>query len=73
MNYPKNMRMTLKTAREIAGLTQTNAAQKLGVSSSTLSSYEQGKSYPDIPTLKKIEALYHVNYNQLIFLPLDFG
>ena len=34
--------------------------------------YERGKSYPDIPVLRKIEELYGVPYNRLIFLPLDY-
>lgn len=72
-NRPANMRMTLKTARELAGMTQSVAAQKIGVTEDTLGNYERGKTYPDIPVLRKIEEVYGVNYNQLIFLPLDFG
>lgn len=64
-------RMTLKMAREISGMKQYEAAEKLGISKDTLRNYEKGKSYPDIPTLKKIEELYGVKYAQLIFLPLD--
>ena len=70
---PANMRMTLKTARELAGLTQAEAAKSIGVSTDTLGNYERGKSYPDIPILRKIEDVYQVSYNNLIFLPLDFG
>lgn len=65
-------KMTLKMAREITGMKQYEAAEKLGISKDTLRNYEQGKSYPDIPTLKKIEELYGVKYAQLIFLPLDY-
>ena len=72
-NRPANMRMTLRTARELCGMTQSIAAKKIGVTEDTLSNYERGKTYPDIPTLRKIEETYGVNYNQLIFLPLDFG
>lgn len=73
MNKPKDMRMTLKMARELTGLTQSEAALKIGVSTDTLGNYERGKSYPDIPVLRKIEQVYQVQYSQLIFLPLDFG
>lgn len=73
LKYPSEMKMTLKTAREINGLSQSAAAKELGISQDTLSNYEKGKSYPNIPILKKIEKIYGVNYNQLIFLPLDFG
>lgn len=70
---PPNMKMTLKTARELAGMTQIVAAERIGITSDTLGNYERGKSYPDIPVLRKIEEVYGVNYDQLIFLPLDFG
>lgn len=73
MTKPENMRVTLKTARELKGLTQGEAASIIGVSKDTLGNYERGKSYPDIPTLKKIESAYDVRYEQIIFLPLDFG
>ena len=64
---------TLKTARELRGLKQSDAAENVGVSVDTLSNYERGKSYPDIPTLRRIEDVYGLSYNELIFLPLDYG
>ena len=67
------MRLYLKTARELNGLKQSEAAEKIGVSTDTLGNYERGKSYPDIPVLRKIEETYGVQYSQIIFLPLDFG
>lgn len=67
-----NMKMTLKLAREFNRLTQKQAAQMIGVSEDTLSNYEKGKTYPDIPVLRKIEEVYGVPYSRLIFLPLDF-
>lgn len=65
-------RMTLKNARELRGLKQYQAAKILGISVDTLSNYERGKSYPDIPVLRKIEKLYGIKYAQIIFLPLDY-
>ncbi len=70
---PANMRVSLKTARELNGYKQTEAAKLIGVSVDTLGNYERGKSYPDIPVLRKIEEIYGVPYDRLIFLPLDFG
>lgn len=64
---------TLKTARELNGLKQKDAAKLLGISVDTLRNYERGKSYPDIPILRKIESVYGVPYDRLIFLSLDFG
>ena len=52
--------------------TQEEAAKLIGVSVDTLGNYERGKSYPDVPVLRKIEDVYGVPYEQLIFLPLDY-
>lgn len=59
---------TLKTARDLKGLSQKEAAIKIGVSVDTLSNYERGKSYPDVPTLQRIEEVYGITYDRLIFL-----
>ena len=63
---------SIKNTRELRRMTQAEAAMKLGISVDTLGNYERGKSYPDIPMLRKIEALYEVSYSQIIFLPLDY-
>ena len=73
MKIPDKMQMTLKMARQMKELTQEEAAQRIGVSKDTLGNYERGKSYPDIPVLRKIEEVYGVSYDRLIFLPTDFG
>lgn len=65
-------KIPLKYARELRGLTQTEAAKLIGVSVDTLSNYERGKSYPDIPILRKIEDVYGVPYSNLSFLPEDY-
>lgn len=65
---PSDIKMTLKTAREIKKLSQEDAASLIGVSVDTLSNYERGKTFPDVVTLKRIEKVYGVSYNQLIFL-----
>ena len=63
------MAITLKAARINCQLTQKEAAEKLGVSEKTLSNYENGVSFPDVPVIQKIELLYNVGYNDIIFLP----
>ena len=73
MGVQDKMRVTLKMARELKGMKQSEAAEKIGISADTLGNYERGKSYPDIPTLRKIEEVYGIPYDRLIFLPLDFG
>lgn len=73
MNKTTDVRFTLKTIREVRGFSQSKAAEMLGISADTLSNYERGKTYPDIPVLRKIEKVYDVQYDQLIFLPIDYG
>ena len=73
MDKTTGVKFTLKTIREMRGLSQIDAAKAIGISVDTLSNYERGKSYPDIPVLRKIEKTYIIKYNQLIFLPLDYG
>ena len=71
--FPKDIKATLKSIRAMRGYKQEEAAKLIGIATDTLRNYEQGKSYPDIPVLRKIEETYNVRYSQIIFLPLDFG
>lgn len=64
---------TLKAARVNVGLSQKEAAEKLGISEFTLINYELGKTYPDVPVLKRIEALYKVPYHKIIFLQFNYS
>ncbi len=66
-------KFTLKTAREKCDLNQTQAAEYLGISVDTLGNYERGKTYPDVPMIQKMEKLYEITYNQLIFLQINNG
>lgn len=61
------MSITLKAARVNKGLTQREAAAMLNIAVSTLAQYEAGKTFPDVPTIRKIEALYNVTYNDINF------
>ena len=63
------MKVTLKAARINAGFTQAEAANRLNVSKDSISNWERGKTYPDIPSLKKIEKLYGIDYKDFIFCP----
>lgn len=65
-------RLSLSDARKAKKLTQEDAAKLIGVSADTLGNYERGKSYPDIPVLRRIEQVYGISYDRLIFLPLDY-
>lgn len=63
------MAITLKAARVNAKLTQPDAAKALGISASTLYKYEKGKAFPNALTIQKMEDLYGIRYDELIFLP----
>ena len=67
------MAITLKSAMVNKGLTQVKAAKLIGITPDTLSNYERGKSYPDVPIIQKMEQVYGVPYSELIFLPTNYG
>ena len=72
-NDGNKMPMTLRIAREMAGLTPKEAAKTLKIKEKTLKNYEMGVSFPRVSVLKRIESLYGVGYDQIIFLPKHFG
>ena len=67
------MAITLKAARVNAGLNQKQASKLLKISEYTLSNYERGISFPDVPVIKRIEEVYSVRYDDIIFLPKVYG
>ena len=62
-------RITLKAARVNAGYTQKEAAVLLNIGNKTLSSWENGATFPNAEKIRCICELYNVTYNDLIFLP----
>lgn len=67
------MKVTLKGLRAMRNWTQKKAAKEIGVSVETWANYEKGKTFPDVLTVKKIESVFDVGYNDIIFLPSDYG
>lgn len=67
------MVITLKAARVNRGLKQSEAAVMLGITPNTLRKYEKCQGFPSIPMIKKIEEVYGLSYNEIIFLPSDNG
>lgn len=63
------MKVSLKAARVNRNLTQDQAARFLGVSSNTLSKWENGKAFPSARRIPKITEVYGVEYDKLIFCP----
>lgn len=67
------MKLTLKAARVNKDLTQAEAAKLLGIGKDALWNYEKGRSFPNVLVIKKMEELYGINYNDIIFLPKNNG
>lgn len=65
------MPITLRAARVNKGLTQESAGKLLGVSLYTISNWESGKTYPDALQILKIQDVYGIKYDDLIFLKDD--
>lgn len=61
------MPITLKAARINAGYTQKEAAGMLGITKSTIASYEMLETIPKIDMAKKIAKLYGLSTDDIIF------
>ena len=67
------MAITIRAARVNKDLTQAEAAKLLGISADSLWNYENGRSFPDVRVVKKMEEVYGIPYDNLIFLPDNNG
>ena len=56
----------IKKLREEAGLTQEEFAEKIFVTRTAVSKWENGKSYPSVDSLKVISELFDVSIDTLI-------
>ena len=63
------MRITLKAARTNAQLTRREAAEKIGVTVDTIGNWERAKSFPNALQIRRIEEVYGIPYDGLVFLP----
>lgn len=61
------MAITLKALRVNAGLDQREASKAIGVSPETLGKWENGKTFPNVPQITKIEDLYGVSFSDIDF------
>lgn len=64
--YFENFPAKLKKAREEAGYTQKDIEEKINIKQGTLSSYENGRTEPDIETLGKLADFYYVSVDWLL-------
>lgn len=58
-------------ARKKCGLSQEEAAEKLGVSRQTISKWETDETLPDIRQSKRLALLYRLSLDELIDFDLD--
>lgn len=58
--------MGFSSAREKAGLTQREVAEKLGIVQSAISLWETGRTYPKASLLVKVAELYNCSVDDLL-------
>lgn len=61
-----NLGNSLFHARKKCGLSQEEAAQRLGVSRQTVSKWETDETLPDIRQSKKMAVMYNLSLDELI-------
>ena len=62
------MKYTLKMLRASRNWSQVTAAMHVGVSVDTWGNWERKRSFPDVPHIKKIQEVFNVAYDDIIFL-----
>ena len=66
-------RANLKAVRKEKNLTQRQVAEQLGVVESCYANWEQGRTEPDISTLRRLSLIFEVSIDYLAGLEDDFG
>ena len=57
---------SFRKARMIQGLTQAELAEKLGVSTVSVSQWENGRNYPDVKRLKTVASVLGTTVEELL-------
>lgn len=71
MNNKK--KFSLKALRINNGWTIEKAASMYKVSPETVKNYESYKTFPDVPIIENILKATGLSYDDIIFLPNDYG
>lgn len=66
MSAPE-LKITIKAARVNKGLTQTEAAEKIGCSKFSIWCYETGRTVPNWAIVLRMEEVYGIPADHLIF------
>lgn len=61
------MSISLKAARVNAGLTQIEAAKRLGFTVQSLSNYETGRRVPNVLQARDMATLYGISIDDFLF------
>ena len=61
----------MKALRIFSGSSQEQTSASLHLSRSTYASYESGLRTPDLDTLQKLSALYHVSLSDLVYASME--
>lgn len=64
------IKLTLKEARKSKKFTLEEVAEKLNLTASTISKYENGTIIPKIDQINSLLKLYEVRYEEIEFLRL---
>lgn len=56
----------IKDARQNNNISQESLAEQLGVSRQTISSWENGKSYPDIVSIIKMSDIFNISLDKML-------
>lgn len=59
------MRISLAAARVNAEMTQTQAAEELNVSKTTIINWEKGRTSPDAKMVRRIEEVYGTPFDNI--------
>ena len=62
------MKYTLRMLRASKSWTQAQAAKEIGVPTEFWGSWARKRSYSDVPNISKIEQVFNVAYDDIIFL-----
>lgn len=65
------VKLSIRAARVNVGLSQKEAAERIGVSNKTLGNWENGTTFPPADKILVLCELYGVSYDNLNFLPTD--
>lgn len=63
----QELKLSLKAARVNADMTAEEAAKSIGVTTRTLTNWENGKTYPSTTQIEKIEKTYNVSIANIRF------